>query len=87
MGTWWQRRGDKAAGIKCFGGKVEQRSSQSNYVTRTCKDLQLPRLNTEHAKKSYHYSTVKIWNTIPTFVREVSTISRFEMNLKKFLKS
>ena len=27
--------------------KFQQRSSQSNYATRHCKDLQIPRLNTE----------------------------------------
>ena len=32
--------------------KFQQRSSQSNYATRNCRDLQIPRLNTEHAKKS-----------------------------------
>ena len=68
-------------------GKFQQRSSQSNYATRHCKDLQFPRLNTEHGKKSYPYSTVDIWNTIPTDIRELSTISRFKKKLKEFLKS
>ena len=67
--------------------KFQQRSSQSNYATRHCKDLQIPRLNTEHAKKSYQYSTVKIWNTIPTDIRELPTISHFKKRLKEFLKS
>ena len=31
-------------------GKFQQRSLQCNYATRYCKDLQIPRLNTEHAK-------------------------------------
>ena len=38
--------------------KFQQRSSQSNYATRHGKDLKIPRLNTELAKKSYQYSTV-----------------------------
>ena len=68
-------------------GKFQQRSSQCNYATRYCKDLQIPRLNTEHAKKSYQYSTVAIWNTIPTDIRELPTIGRFKKKLKEFLKS
>ena len=68
-------------------GKFQQRSSQSNYATRHCKDLQFPRLNTEHAKKSYQCSTVKIWSTIPTDIRELPTVSHFQKKLKEFLKS
>ena len=68
-------------------GKFQQRSSQCTYATRYCKDLQIPRLYTEHAKKSYQYSTVTIWNTISTDIREHPTISRFKKKLKEFLKS
>ena len=57
-------------------GIFQQRSSQSNYATRHCKDLQIPRVSTEHVKKSYQYSTVKIWNTIPTDIRELPVISK-----------
>ena len=63
-------------------GKFQQRSSQSNFATRHCKDLQIPRLNTEHAKKRYQYSTVKIWNTIPPDSRELPTICHFKKKLK-----
>ena len=40
--------------------KCQQRSSQSSYATRNCRDLQIPRLNAEHAKKSCRYSAIKI---------------------------
>ena len=66
---------------------LKQRSSKSNYATRHCKDLQIPRLNTEHAKKSYQYSTVKIWNAIPTDIKELPPISHFKNKLKEFLTS
>ena len=68
-------------------GKFQQRSSQCNYAKRYCKGLQIPRLNTEHAKRGYQYSTVTIWNTIPTDIRELLTIGRFKKNLKEFLQS
>ena len=67
--------------------KFQQRSSQSKYATRNCRDLQIPRLNTEHAKKSYRYSAMKVWNDIPVVVREFPTISRFKKELKEYLKS
>ena len=51
-----------------------------------CNDLQVPRLNTEHTKKNYQYSTVKIWNTIRTNIRELPTIGRFKKKYKEFLK-
>ena len=70
-----------------FGGKFQQRYSQRKYAARYCKDLQIARLNTEHAKKSYQYSTVAIWNTIPTDIRELPTIGRFKKKSKEFLKS
>ena len=44
-------------------------------------------LNTEHAKKSYRYSAIKVWNEIPVAVRELPTISRFKKELKEYLKS
>ena len=67
--------------------KFQQRSSQSNYATRHCRDLLIPRLNTEHAKKGYYYSAVKVWNDIPVNIRELPTISRFKKELKEYLKS
>ena len=67
--------------------KFQQRSLQSNYAIRNCRDLQIPRLNTEHAKKSYRYSANKIWNDIPVAIRELPTIIRFKKELKEYLKS
>ena len=67
--------------------KFQQRSSQSNYATRICKDLQIPRLNTEHAKKSDRYSAIKVRKEIPVAVRVLPTISRFKKELKEYLKS
>ena len=67
--------------------KFRQRSLQSNYATRNCRDLQIPRLSTEHAKNSYRYSAIKVWNEIPVAVRELPNICRFKNELKEYLKS
>ena len=45
--------------------KYQYRSAYSNYITRNCKDLQIPRLKTDNAKKGFYYSALKAWNDIP----------------------
>ena len=45
--------------------KFKRRSMHSSYATRNCHDLQIPRLNAEHTKQGFKYSTPKIWNDAP----------------------
>ena len=45
--------------------QYQYKSQYSNYETRNCKDLQIPRLRTEHAKKRFYYSALKALNDIP----------------------
>ena len=66
-------------------GKFEPRSMHSSYVTRKCHDLQIPRLNTEHAKMGFKYSALKIWNDTPVDIREASTLGGFKNQLKAHL--
>ena len=67
--------------------KYQYRSAYSNYETRNCKDLQIPRLKTEHAKKGFYYSALKAWNDIPAAIREIQTLGRFKRELKAHLMS
>ena len=67
--------------------EYEHRSMYSNYETRNCKDLQIPRLVTEHAKKGFYYSALKTWNDIPANVREIQILVRFKKELKAHLTS
>ena len=67
--------------------KYQYRSAYSNYETRNCKDLQIPRLKTEHAKKGFYYSALKAWNDIPANIREIQTLGRFKKELKAHLTS
>ena len=50
--------------------KYQYRFAYSNYITMDCKELQIPRLRTEHAKKGFYYSAIKAWNDIPANIRE-----------------
>ena len=65
----------------------EQRSMHSSYVTRNYHDLQIPRLHTEHGKKGFKCSALKIWNDTPVDIREASTLGCFKKQLKTHLLS
>ena len=67
--------------------KYQYRSAYSSYETRNCKDLQIPRLTTEQAKKGFYYSVLKAWNNIPANIREIQTLGHFKNKLKVHLTS
>ena len=67
--------------------KFPQISLHSNYNTRNCKDIQIPRYNLEYVKKGFHYSALTAWNSIPISIRELPTFPQFKRNLKTHLKS
>ena len=62
------------------------RSCFSSYNTRNSKDLQIPRCKTEFFKKSFHYTSLKVWNDTPSTIRELRTLNRFKQRLKTHLK-
>ena len=63
----------------------ELRSVHSKYETRNCHDVQIPRLNTEHAQNGFKYSAIKLWNNTPVDIREASTLKCFKTKLKAHL--
>ena len=62
-------------------------SIYSNYETRDCKDLQIPRLITEYAKKGFYSFALRTWNDIPVNIRETQTLGRFKKEIKAHLTS
>ena len=66
--------------------KFLPRSSVSNYNTRHCRDLQIPRYRTEFAKKRLHYSALKACNDLPAELRELPSQNSFKKQLKTYLK-
>ena len=64
--------------------KYHYRTQHSNYRTRNCRDLQIPRNNLEYVKKGFHYSALKAWNDIPINIRELPTLSKFKKQLKSY---
>ena len=68
-------------------GKFAERSSTSKYNTRNKTDLQIPRLNLDYSRKSFHYTGLKTWNVIPTQLRESNTLTQFKNGLKNHFLS
>ena len=68
-------------------GKFAERSSTSKYNTRNKTDLQIPRLNLDYSRKSFHYTGLKTWNAIPTKLRESNTLTQFKNGLKNHFLS
>jgi len=70
-----------------FLNKFLPRSWLLKYNTRHCQDLQIPRYQTEFAKKGFHYSALKAWNDLLAAVlRELPTQNSFKKQLKTYLK-
>ena len=57
---------------------LPQMSLHSNYYTRNCKDIKIPRYNLEYVKKGFHYSALTVWNSIPITIRELPTLPQFK---------
>ena len=50
--------------------KFADRSMISKYGTRNKTDLQIPRLNLDFDRKSFNYTGLRTWNSIPTHLKE-----------------
>ena len=67
--------------------KFAERSTISKYGTRNKTDLQIPRLNLDFSRKSFNYTGLKTWNSIPKHTRESNTITLFKNGLKSHFLS
>ena len=64
--------------------KFRQRYHFSNYNSRSCRNLEVPKTNLEKTKTGFHHTGLRVWNNIPTEVRELSLLYQFTKNLKQF---
>ena len=53
--------------------KFQRRSHYSNYDTRFCENLQIPKYNLQHSEKRFSYTALKAWKEIPMNIRELPT--------------
>ena len=58
--------------------RFAERSMVSEYKTRNHRDLQIPKVRFEYAKRSFYFSGVKNWNDIPGNIREQESLARFK---------
>ena len=58
--------------------KFVEISMVSEYRTRNHRDLQIPKVRLEYAKRSFYFSGVKNWNDIPGNIREEESLARFK---------
>ena len=59
----------------------------SEYKTRNHRDLQIPKVRLEYAKRSFHFSGVKNWSDIPGNIRERESLARFKKRFRKYLQN
>ena len=67
--------------------KFQKRSHYSNYNTRFCENLQIPKYNLEHSKRRFSYTALKAWNEIPMNIRDLPTLYQYKKQLKSHLTS
>ena len=67
--------------------KFVERSMVSEFKTRNHRDLQIPKVRLEYAKRSFYFSGVKNWNDMPGNIREQESLARFKKRFRKYLQN
>ena len=67
--------------------KFVERAMVSEYKTRNHRDLQIPIVRLEYAKRSFYFSGVKNRNDIPGNIREQESLARFKKRFRKYLQN
>ena len=70
-----------------FHHKFGERYLISEYRTRNRRDLQIPKIRLEYAKRSFYFSGVKNWNDIPVSIREQESLARFKKRFRKHFQN
>ena len=72
--------------LTVFLDKYQLRSAYSNYETKNCKDLQIPRLITEQIKKGFYYNDFRTWSESQLIVEKAKRLGASK-ELKSHLTS
>ena len=67
--------------------KFVERSIVYEYKTRNHRDLQIPKVKLEYAKRIFCFLGVKNWNDIPGNTREQELLALFKKRFRKYLQS
>ena len=56
------------------------------YNLRTLeKDFSLPKYKTDYCRQSFAFTGAKLWNSLPTYVKEAQSLESFKIMLRKHL--
>ena len=56
----------------------------SNYEARGVNDLQVPRFRLEITRKSFSYNGAKVWDDIPSNIRNVESAALFKKQVRNY---
>ena len=65
--------------------KFYLRDTIHNYSTRSSKDLEIPKSNTNYGQKTFHYRATKHWNSLPDSIKSLRNIKHFKSEVKKHI--
>jgi hypothetical protein len=65
--------------------KFYLRDTIHNYSTRSSKDLEIPKSNTNYGQKTFHYRATKHWNSLPGSIKSLRNIKHFKSEVKKHI--
>ena len=62
-------------------------NSIAPYPLRTHKHFRLPLCANLHTRSAITYRSAKIWNSLPDFIKNTSSLSTFKKHLQTFMKN
>ena len=68
-----------------LSGLLMRRSSIHCFNTRNRQDLNVPKCRKSLAKSSFRYRAAKLWNAIPSKVKDSPTLNSFKRSIKNWL--
>ena len=55
------------------------------HITRYCSNLQITKCRTNTSQQSFIYRVTKLWNSLPTELKEIKAVKVFKNSLKRTL--
>lgn len=72
---------------KYLSNRIQLNNETHNYATRSCNNIRLPRVRTEFAKKTLEYIGYKMYNELPTAIKDCENIDKFKEKLFLYCKT
>ena len=56
-----------------------------NHYTRNIENIHVPKVHSSNRQKTYAISSIRIWNSIPSQIRQKSSLHSFAKSIKQYL--